>query len=444
MNRRSLSFRIVVSSLSWMVLTLLITGWVLTRLYQGHVERHFDAHLTMHVEELLASLHADEDGEFRLQRPLVDPRFNQPGSGWYWSISRDGQPLIQSASLAGHQLRTTEPMLLDEDRVQALQGPSGQPLRGKVVYIAADSGPGSIGVAVTAPQMQIRDDVKDYTFHIAQSLLVLGLGLSMAILAQVRLALRPFEAIQKALGEIRSGARRRLPEDFPRDVQVLADEVNALVDHNETLVKRARNQLADLAHVVKNPLAVIRNEARQLPGGGGQLILDQSYAMSRSIDNCLSRARVYGRKDALGFRTGVSTVVDDLCFALRHIYRDRHLEIVQGCGMDQQFRGEVEDLEEMLGNLLDNACKWASTRVEINCARDNGQLVVRVEDDGPGVPIQQRDAVLQRGRKLDDSRPGDGQGLGIVRDIAEIYGGKLELCDSHLGGLCACLLLPAA
>ena len=198
----------------------------------------------------------------------------------------------------------------------------------------------------------------------------------------------------------------------------MVDELNSLIDHNETLLKRARTQLADLAHAVKTPLTVIRNEARELESKQGQLILDQAHVMSGNIDHYLSRARISGQKGALGSRTSIKAVTDDLRFAVERMFKGRDISIELCSKGDCRFSGEVQDLEEMLGNLVENACKWARRTVEIRCRLDGDRLTLSVEDDGPG--------------------------LGIVKDIAELYGGSVRLGKSPLGGLKAELELPAA
>jgi len=209
-------------------------------------------------------------------------------------------------------------------------------------------------------------------------------------------------------------------------------------------LKRARNQLGDLAHSVKNPLTVIRNEARNLANEQGQLILDQSHVMASSIDHCLSRARISGKEDMFGYRTPVKGVIEDLVFAVERIYHERGIEIKLTEMGDCCFRGETQDIEEMAGNLIDNACKWASSQVVVTCEAENERLLIVVEDDGPGIREQDLELVMRRGHKLDESKPGHGHGLGIVNDIASLYGGSLTLDRSPFGGLRVHLDLPAA
>jgi signal transduction histidine kinase len=357
----------------------------------------------------------------------------------------DGErPVATSVSLGDARLELGNQGAEENGGLRALVGPNGEMLRGQVAFVSVPGDRAALTFVATAPEMQISDDVHAYFWHILQAFAVLGVGLAVAVLMQVRVALRPLRAIQGGIGDVRAGRATRLPQDFPSDVQPLADELNFLLDHNETLLKRARNQLADLAHAVKNPLTVIRNEARNLAGPEGKLILEQSYQMANSIDHSLSRARIFGRQDALGYRTSVRAVIEDLRYALEHIHKDRNIDIELACVEDRWFRGEAQDLEEMAGNLLDNACKWARGVVRVSCRKEGEQFVLVIEDDGPGIPEEEIDNVVRRGRKLDDGTPGHGHGLAIVRDIAELYGGQLGLGRSELGGLRVELALPSA
>jgi signal transduction histidine kinase len=441
---RSLTKRIIFLSIFWIILTLLATALLLGEFYRDHIEEHYDAHVFTHVEELIAAVHSDEEGRVGLHQEPTDPRFHRPNSGWYWQVLSGDQPLLKSASLGEQELDLRD-VTLDEDHgMQKVLGPDGQKLRANVVHVSYAKEPGSLTFVATAPQFQISDDVHDYTTHVLSSFLVLAIGLSVAVVMQVRVALRPLRAIRQEIADIKSGTTERLSQDFPADVQPLVDELNFLLDHNEMLLKRARNQLGDLAHSVKNPLTVIRNEARTMESKQGHLILEQTHLIASDIDHYLSRARIYGKKDAIGYRTSVHSVIEDLVYAMGHIYKDKAVDIRVLCVNDSWFRGEAQDLEEMAGNLLDNACKWARSEVRVNCESANDRLELVIEDNGPGIPEEEREGVMRRGRKLDESRPGHGHGLGIARDIALLYGGSLTLGTSDLGGLRAALNLPSA
>jgi len=441
---KSLTKRIIALSVFWIVIALVATALLMGRFYRDHIEEHYDSHVATHVEELVAAVETAPDGELRLSRNPTDPRFHRPDSGWYWEILGDDTPLIKSSSLGDQHLDLSGLTLEEGHDVQIVYGPGQHKLRAHVVHVSYPYEPGSLTFVATAPVMEIKDDVHDFYTHILTSFLVLGIGLSLAVVVQVMVALKPLKAIRSAISDIKSGKTERLPREFPSDVQPLVDELNFLLDHNEVLMKRARNQLGDLAHSVKNPLTVIRNEARSMSGKRGQLILDQSHVMANNIDHYLSRARIYGKQDAIGYRTSVKSVIDDLSFAVQHIHKDRGIKIDLLCLEDKWFRGEAQDLEEMAGNLIDNAFKWAKSTVTVRCESDHNRLALFIEDDGPGIAEEELKTITRRGRKLDEATPGHGHGLGIVKDIAELYGGALKLGRSELGGVKAELDLPAA
>jgi signal transduction histidine kinase len=441
---KHLTARVIAMSIIWIVLALLTAAALLSWLYRDHIEQHYDAHVFTHVEELMAAVEIDREGQPGLFRRPTDPRFHRMNSGWYWQVLVDDVPLAKSTSLGSNLIDVSDLNFEENHDVQHVRGPGEQRLRAHVVHMSHERFPKPITIMATSPEMQITDDVKDFFYHILLAFMVLAIGLSIAVVVQVRVALKPLKSIKTAIVDVHLGKTDRLPASFPDDVQPLVDELNSLIDHNETLLKRARTQLSDLAHAVKTPLTVIRNEARNMASKRGQLILDQAHMMSANLDHYLARARISGHKGAIGYRTSIKTVIDDLRYAVKRIYADREFSIELCSKGDCKFRGEVQDLEEMLGNLIDNACKWARNRIEIRCAMTGDRLILSVEDDGPGIPEDQFEAVLRRGQKLDPSTPGHGQGLGIIKDIAELYGGHLRFGRSELGGLKAELELPAA
>lgn len=439
-----LTTRIIVFSVFWIVIALAATAALLTWLYRDHIEQHYDGHVFTHVEELIAAVVVDAQGQSSLYRQPTDPRFYRSDSGWYWQVTL-GDRLLASSESLGARVLEIKGINFDENHdVQTLVDANGQSLRARVVHISHEHIPDPITILATAPEVQIMDDVADFGLHIVLSFLLLAVGLSLAVVVQVMVALRPLKAIRTAISEVKAGHMDRLPKDAPTDVQPVVDELNSLLDHNETLLKRARAQLADLAHALNTPLTVIRNEARNLTGREGHLILDQAHAMSGNIDHYLSRARISGQENVFGYRTSIKSVIDDLRYAVERIYQNREISIRLCSKGDCRFRGEVQDLEEMLGNLLDNACKWAKRKIEVRCSLDEDRLTITIEDDGPGIAEKDMTAVLKRGHKLDESAPGYGQGLTIVEDIAKLYGGHLKLGRSALGGLKVELELPAA
>jgi signal transduction histidine kinase len=308
---------------------------------------------------------------------------------------------------------------------------------------------------------EARDDTASYTFLVAGALsdvdrqtdefnstlvwsfLLLGLGLVAAILVQVRIGLQPLRRVSVALARIRNGEARRLEGDFPAEIVPLASELNSLIQHGEEVVGRARTHVSNLAHFLKTPLSVLAAEADSQPGPLADAVRKQVFSMRRQVDHYLSRARAAGTLDVLGNRTQVCVVLDDLSRVIARIHAARGIAIDAECDDAIYFRGERQDLEEMAGNLIDNACKWARSRVRVRCAKTGARLALTIEDDGPGLTESERAQVGERGERLDESVPGSGLGLAIVRDISKLYGGFFTLDDSSLGGVMARLELPA-
>ena len=444
MIRKSLAFRIIALSGFWIIMALVITAMLLVYFYRDHSAQHFDDHVSMHLEELVEASHFLPDGTFDLAFNPSDPRYHDLHSGWYWEVKQSGSTLKRSPSLGGDNLDIGDVRPTMSVIVHEIVGPTSAKLRVHILEIKLDSRHDPLMLLASAPMKGLKDDVQSYSSYIVTSFLVLGIGLLLAVVMQVRVALKPLQAISTGISAVREGKASKLPQNHLEDVQPLVDELNNLLDHNAVLLKRARNRLADLAHCVKNPLTVINNETRNMESGQRDLIIQQTNEITRNVDHYLSRARAFGTGNVLGSRSNIKTVAEDLVYAMQRIYQDRNLEYDFSQMRECWFRGEGQDLEEMVGNLLDNASKWAKSRVLIRCKTANGRLLLIVEDDGPGIPEEKYGDVIQRGHKLDDSSPGHGQGLGIVNDIAGLYDGSLKLGTGQLGGLQAELDLPLA
>jgi len=442
--RRTLAFRIIALSSIWIIIALVITALMLVIFSRDHTAEHYDAHVVMHLEELTGASQLSPDGSFRLAFKPSDPRFQVLDSGWYWEVKQSGRTLKRSPSLGENVLNMGMVQATENVVIHEIVGPTKELLRVHTVGIELDPGLDPLVFLATAPMSGITEDVVDYSNHIVMSFLALGVGLLLAVVLQVRVALKPLKAISTSISDIREGKAVKLPEEQLEDVQPLVDELNNLLDHNTVLVKRARNQLGDLAHSVKNPLTVITNEAHNMEPGQRELIIKQTSEIGKNVDHYLSRARTFGTEKVLGSRSGVRAATEDLVYAMGRIYKERELEYDLSGLQECWFRGEAQDLEEMMGNLIDNASKWAKSKVVVYCGPNDGRLEIVVEDDGPGIPEEEFESVIRRGHKLDESIPGHGQGLGIVKDISDLYGGLLNLGRSELGGLRASLVLPVA
>mgnify|MGYP001555116898 CR=1 FL=1 len=444
MTRRSLTFRIIALSSIWIGLALIATAALLWHYYHDHIRKHYDAHVFMHLEEMIVASHLSPEGDLELTSYPSDPRFDISGSGWYWEIRHHGDILASSHSLSGESLDLAGLPITEGVRVHEIEGPWKETLRVQTMQIASGQPGEKLLLIASAPLVGIEDDVIDIAEHMLISFIVLGAGLILAVVLQIRLALKPLTKFSKGISEIREGKSDRLDEVFPAEVQLLANELNNLLEHNSVLLKRARNQLGDLAHSIKNPLTIINNEAYNLKETQKSLILDKTRDITKSVDHYLSRARASGSESVLGARANIKSVANDLAFALDRIYQDRNLDIdTSGLG-NCSFRGEAQDLEEMLGNLMDNACKWAKSRVRVSCSSELNRCILTVEDDGRGIPDEQMKRVTERGLRLDDSIQGHGLGLGIVIDLLDLYDGELSFSHTELAGLSAELNIPGA
>ena len=442
----SLLARLVGLAVLWIAVALLAAGLVLAHLFRAHVERAFDARLRDHMAELVALADTDAAGRLRLKRPSVDSNFARPLSGWYWQITDSTGRIERSRSLWDQELAV--PAAAPSPRLVVLAGPRGQSLRALVRAVDLPDTPAPFGFVVAGPQEEIEKAVQALVWVLAVALVVLGLGLVGAVVGQVGVGLGPLRHLRRAVAAVRAGRVARVDGAYPAEVAPLADEINALLAHEAEVVMRARTQAGDLAHALKTPLAVLVNEAAGLPPERAALVRGQADLMRRHIDRHLSRARAAASHSVLGARCAVGPVGAALVRTLGALHRDRAVAIAVD-GLDGLvFCGDRHDLEEMLGNLMDNACKWGRTQVRVAGRRvarpDGDRLELTVEDDGPGIPEAAVAEALVRGRRLDESVPGSGLGLAIVDDLAALYGGGLALRHSGFGGLAAVLDLPAA
>jgi signal transduction histidine kinase len=441
MQRKTLTLRLIAASAVWIAITLCAAGLLLLLLFEDHIERRFDGALFDHLEELVAASEIGPDGALQLSWTPYDPRFNRPRSGWYWQIEQGDEVVARSESLWPGRLRVAAG---GGRRMEELTGPGGEPLRAVVTPVTLPRAPGGFVYTIAGPVGDVRRDVREFGAKLAITLAVLALGLVAAVAAQVHYGLLPLKRLRLALARVRSGSTPRLPESFPGEVQPVVHELNALLDHNAALLERARTQTGNLAHALKNPLTVIRSEAGVVAAPHGSVLREQAELMGRQIEWHLARARAAGAVGVLGARADVMEVARELAFSLERLYRDRALGVELRDLDGLVFQGDAQDLEEMLGNLMDNACKWARSRVRVSGSRSGQHLLLAVEDDGPGIAADDRQGVIERGQRLDETTTGTGLGLGIVRDLAELYRGSLALTGSGLGGLSATLTLPAA
>jgi signal transduction histidine kinase len=389
-----------------------------------------------------------------LEERFINRRFERVYSGLYWQITPldPGQKNVQiSHSLFDRSIRILDPRPDGNLTWGYADGPDNQRLRvlaHRVEFpITATARPDdsrAYTILVAGDMAEVEAEISDFNGTLIWAFTLLGLGLIVAIILQVRIGLQPLRRVRESLARIRDGKARRLEGRFPAEIAPLAGELNSLIQHSEEVVGRARTHVSNLAHSLKTPLTVLSSEAEAEPSPLADAVKRQVDSMRRHVDHYLARGRAAGALDVLGNRTKVKSVLDDLARVLTQIHQERGIEIDVECPATLFFRGERQDLEEMSGNLIDNACKWAKSRVVVTAAAtSSAKWQLTVGDDGPGLALEDRERVLERGEKLDETVPGSGLGLSIVEDIAKLYGGTFELGMSSLGGLKATLRLPA-
>ena len=433
------------------MLGLAVGGIVLSSAFRQAAMGSFDAALKTDMDGLIAAAQPDENLGVVLQDRFVNRQFDRVYSGLYYQIRpvTPGQPGGQiSRSLFDRSLAT----VLEEKRgVQTYgyaPGPEYQNLRVLEQRVEFAKEPGhqdshAYIFTVAGDMAQLDAESSAFNSTLIWSFVLLGVGLVVAILLQVRVGLLPLRRLKDALHRIRDGKAQRLEGKFPAEIEPLATELNSLIEHSSEIVGRARTHVSNLAHFLKTPLSVLASEAEAGEGPLADQVKKQVEVMRRQVDHYLTRARAAGSVNVLGNRTQVAPVLEDLGRVLTRIHAARDLVIDAECPADLYFRGERQDLEEMAGNLMDNACKWARRRVRVRALAEGARLVLSVDDDGPGLSADDRKRVGERGERLDESVPGSGLGLAIVRDISKLYGGFFALDASDLGGLRTRLTLPA-
>ena len=451
--RGSLRLRLFAGTLAWMLLSIALVAWGLRSLFEEHVTRQLQAQLLMQLDHLSAAVGVAPSGAVEVAPMAGDPRLSQPLSGLYWQVDRLGSApqaaVARSRSLWDQVLplpAAPGELPASGHRVLQWRDAQGHALLAvaRTLQLPEDDAP-PLRLAVAADKALIAEPIERFTRLLLMALGGLALGLAVAVAVQLQLALRPLNQLRQRLGAVRSGDAARIEGRFPLELQPLVDEFNHVLGANADMVQRARTQAGNLAHAVHTPLAILANAAAQDRGALAQLVQEQVGAARRQVDYHLARARAAAAVRATGLRTPVLPPLQALLRTMQRLHAERRLAFeLAPEAADGAFRGEEQDLYELLGNLLDNAGKWARSRVAVDVQREGEQLCFTVDDDGPGIPAEQRERMFERGVQLDERRPGSGLGLDIVRELAHSYGGSVQAQASPLGGLRMRLWLPAA
>ncbi|MEI8396868.1 MAG: sensor histidine kinase [Rhodospirillaceae bacterium] len=441
----SLRFRLLAAAAVSIALALAVAGVVLSDLFETHLRERFDHEVAGHLDQLAANLGLDDQQRPVLERSLSDHRFQRPLSGLYWQVLVEGKATLRSRSLWDTTLTLPSDVLADGDlHRHETVGPGGMPV---IVVERSVQLPGAAARfrLAAAESRSVLDRARaEFDGMLVLALGMLTLFLTLAAAIQVTIGLRPLARLRTELAEIRASRRKSFDAAVPIEVQPLVDDLNHLIAHSAEVVERARVQAGNLAHALKTGLAVIGNDLDGLNEMTARRFRSRLDDMLRHINHHLGRARAAGAGSLPGWRTKVASTIAALTRTLASLHGEKELSFKTECDQNLIFSGEKEDLEEILGNILDNACKWTTDRVMISARRAGQSNLINliIEDNGPGLPVGAEEAIIKRGVRLDETMPGSGLGLGIVRDLCELYGGTLEFSKSGFGGLKVSITLP--
>ncbi|MFD1987756.1 ATP-binding protein [Mesorhizobium newzealandense] len=449
---RSLTFRVIAFSTVWAIVTLVIIFTLITTLYRQASERGFDSLLSAHLFNLIGSIGISDSGALTGAPDLGDLRFSEPNSGWYWSVEPASEGVHGDLHSSSMTKTIPSPSVADVpfnssfQRSYPTEGIGGEQLEVFESEFVLDSKNRAARFRVMGNQSELEQEISTFQRRLLTYLSLFGVGMIAINAIAILLGLQPLRRVRNALAMVREGTAHRLDGRFPAEIEPLANETNALIENNRRIVERSRTQVGNLAHSLKTPLAVLLNEGRALGGAKGQLIAEQAASMQKQVEHYLQRARVAAQRDSVVYRTQVTPLVQRMVRVLQKLNPQTNLSLTLPA-TEVVFAGEREDLEELLGNLLENAMKWARSAVQVSVVPLTGKddtaslFEISIEDDGPGIPEDKAREAMKRGRRLDETKPGTGLGLAIVADLVNEYGGVLALERSGMGGLKAVVRL---
>ncbi|CAN1499595.1 BaeS Signal transduction histidine kinase [Rhabdaerophilaceae bacterium] len=447
----SLRRRLLVTAAAVLSVAFVLMSLALVFAFDRAVRKHAYAELEDRVDGLVRALRIENDGSLRLIRNLGDPRFTKVFGGLYWQVGSGNKVELASASLGDTRLPWDAlPPRLGARRPSILQGPNNQELIAYESNLAFDGPMGQVEIRfmMAIDDSEMLDARTGFLEAIIPSLLAIMFLLVMGLMAFIRFGLAPLNQLQNALADVRSGRRMNISGEFPREIMPLVDEANAVISARAQDLIAARARAGDLAHAMKTPLAILDVHVRKLRGYGQDALADpiaeEVGNMDRVIRRELARARANFHAASHPQPTAAFPIIERTCIAISRLSSARSIGLKLKLDRSLSLLVDETDLMEMVGNLTENATKWARTTIQVTARRlDGGGLALSVEDDGPGLSHEEIMAVQTRGVRLDQSVQGTGLGLGIVRDLCELYGGELILGRSELGGLSATLQFPA-
>ena len=438
----SLALRLFLSASVWIIFTLFSGGLLLSNVFRESTQKAFEDKLNFFMETLIGASRVDSTSSITVVSELGDPRFFRPYSGWYWQINEKSKTLVRSRSM-WDQVFTLDKRLIggrakfiDETLRQSAQNNPGVSSQNLVVIQREISFPGMstpITFMVSGNTNEFEKNISRYNNILVSSLVLLGLGLFVSVFLQVKFGLLPLEKIKNSLFKIRNGDATKLEDIYPTEVSPLAKEINTLLDHNEKIISRAKMNVGNLAHALKTPVAVIKNHITVKKND--DVIDSQMIVIENYINKYLQKARASATSKLKKTKIDITEVIKKM----RQIFKkiNPELKIIFKSNNEKfLIAGSEDDMDEIIGNVMENACKWTKTQVIIEIFKiSKDQIKLCISDDGPGLPEKKMKEVFDRGFRLDEQTQGTGLGLNIVKDAVKNLAGSVWLEKSKFGGL---------
>lgn len=454
LGMRSLALRVVTLSTIWVIIALVVVATLIQSLYQDAAEHSFQRLLSAHLYSLVGAVGLTPEGELHGRPELGEIRYASAETGWYWSVNPvtpSVQGHLESISLGTKTIpvKSVAEVPFDQSflRSYTVETSNGEDLYVVETEVVLDSTDKVARFRVMGNLNEVKQEIGDFRNRLYAYLGVFGLGSILINAAIILFGLRPLDHVRRTLADIREGRSNRVDADLPLEIAPLAQEMNALIENNHRIIERSRTQVGNLAHSLKTPLSVLMNEGRNIGGRQGKIVVEQSDAMQLQIQHYLQRARIAAQRDSVVFRAPVTPVLERMIRVTSKL--NPQIKITFSNHLKAAiFAGEKENLEEIIGNIMENAAKWGRSKIHLILLRAEktdakpAAFEIIIEDDGAGLASGQMAEALKRGKRIDESKPGTGLGLAIVQDTVREYGGHLSLSKASLGGLAVRIMLP--
>jgi signal transduction histidine kinase len=444
----SLRKRFLLTSLAVSAAVLLLAGAFLYVLFERDFKERIHTEVHNQLMQLISALEIDGDGQILISQPMADPRFRQPNSGLYWQVQTKDGDVLRSRSLWDGSVSTGVEDWRDIDEPEAFPGPFGEPVlvHARLIMLGEVPNRKQLRVMVAVNESEVSDPTQKFAINLALSLIVLALAMVVLSGAQLGMVMKPLNNLRNSVRDIRDGNAMQVSGEYPVEIEPVVNKLNGLLAQREEMVERARSRAGNFAHSLKTPLTVIDTLLPELHAQGQQEsaseIGRQTAQLKKHVNRELARARMAaGHGEPV---RDIAAVLDEILATIRQLPRGRDIAFEMTVPRNQPVRMEREDFIELAANVLDNARKWARSKVEIGLEKAETEVRLTISDDGPGIPEAFRDSIVERGRRLDEGTEGTGIGLAIVKDIADAYGLATSFTGSELGGLRFSVTLPTA